>query len=176
MEIYQDIFCEHIVKKKKDKSDILFYITASFAAIAFMLFFILSKALQWLRFFAPMVAVVVIYVMVYAMKQRNIEYEYSITNGEMDITQITNRSKRQKLYTIDCRNIQCFGAVIPENKEQYKKHADKICNVTTGYKDAKIYFFIVRLDNSTLKVYFEPTEDMIKKCKKYINRQNLLQC
>lgn len=175
MEIYQDIFCEQIVKKKKDRSDMLFNITSSLAAITFMIFFILSKSLGWIRMFAPFVAVGVVYLLIYVIKQRNVEYEYSITNAEMDLTEIIDMKKRRKLYTINCRNIQCFGEVTPENRPHYKKPVDKICNVTTGRKDVRMYFFIVRNNNETLKIYFEPTDEMVQKCKKYIPKQNILQ-
>ncbi len=39
----------------------------------------------------------------------NIEYEYILTNGELDVDKIIAQNSRKRLFTIDCKEIEAIG-------------------------------------------------------------------
>ena len=176
-QVYDDLFNEQIVKRKKNLSDMIFSLTTSLAVVFLMLAFIAFPRIndKIKMFILPFIAVGGMYVLLHFVKSRNLEFEYSITNGDLDITQIIDQKKRTLLCTINCREIELMGMVNEANQQYYGKKVDKIVNVTSGQKDVQKYFILCRRESINMKIYFEPNEAVLKACKKYVPSRKFLE-
>ncbi len=106
-----DTYVEFIVKKQKDIKDYLICVAA--CAIAFLCSFIVLS-IQALASFVIVLFWLVIgiwYVAYRVIVSRNIEFEYTVTNGELDIDKIINRKRRKRILTVDAKNFDTFEPV-----------------------------------------------------------------
>ena len=52
-----------------------------------------------------------------------VEYEYSFTNGELDVDKVVNNTKRKRLLTVDMRKIEKMAPVEDESYAAYDTDA-----------------------------------------------------
>lgn len=115
----QDVFIEHLVKRRNTGANAAIQALAVIAALLLTL-----ASLLFLPMFLPLVAVVSAFGAYYVITSQNVEFEYSVTNGEVDVDKITAKRKRKRLLSIDCRTAESFGRYRPEehqNKQYQKK-------------------------------------------------------
>lgn len=100
-----DVFNEQIVAIKKDVITIL--LVAMIWIFAFMLCFlaVFSNLLVFLGAFRILAAFGIGYGAYKLTSIFNVEYEYIITNGIMDIDKITNKSSRKRMMTLNLEQV-----------------------------------------------------------------------
>lgn len=97
----------------------------------------------------------------------NIEYEYILTNGEMDIDKITAKRKRKRILNFKCANIERMGKYRPaEHANGSYTSTYVICNV-----DENSFFAVIRQEKGLILVIFSPNEKIIDGMKKFLPRQ-----
>ena len=157
-----DIFCEYIVKKKISAVDVLklFGIGLSAFVVASLLFFFATP------FFGPGVGLVLVFITFYFAyiwaKMIYIEYEYALTNNELDIDKIMGRSRRKRVITVDFKNAEICACVDDENfKTEYENHngIKKIINAT-GKSEYNTYFVDFNGEDGKIRVLFQPNDKM----------------
>ena len=103
-----DSFFEQIIKKKKTAADwllsvliVLLALAALVAAFLFAgsLFFILAVGIGYGTW--------------WLVTNMNVEYEYCVTNGDIDVDQITARRKRKRLVSVGGRKIESLQPYDP---------------------------------------------------------------
>lgn len=96
----------------------------------------------------------ILYGGVWLVSNMNVEYEYIITNDELDIDKIIGRRKRKRMITLDLTKTEDF-AVYPA-EEQIS--VDATVHASTGYeKDA--HYLIVRHDSyGKVMLIFNPNQ------------------
>ena len=92
----------------------------------------------------------------------NIEYEYILTNGELDIDVITHKKRRKRILTIHSKSFIEFGKhkTTIENaatKEEFARIIDASSKSQT-YDD---YYAIFFKNGQKIKLIFNPTQKMI---------------
>ena len=93
----------------------------------------------------------------------NVEYEYVITNGELDIDIIYNKARRKRLFSAQVRNIEIFAHVENMNFAGNFSGAQDVRNYGSGGKNqANTYAFLINVKNRQTKVIMEPNEKMLK--------------
>ncbi|MDR1755006.1 MAG: DUF6106 family protein, partial [Eubacterium sp.] len=107
-----DNFVEYIIKRKPSAFDIalkiLIVAIGSVLAVFFLYLTVYMSGLMLLG------ACGSIYIMTFLFKNMSVEYEYIITNNEMDIDKIMGQSKRKRLCTLKLSSINGFGPYVPE--------------------------------------------------------------
>ncbi len=98
-----DTFIELIVKKKKTALDVLFIFVLLLAALL-----VSSVAFLLLRTLGLLIAFGAFYGAWWLIGTRNIEFEYSVTNGDVDIDQIIAKRKRKRLVSVSGRKVEGF--------------------------------------------------------------------
>ena len=109
-----DIFIEHLVKKKTTLLDILIrvgLVLAALIALAFVFAIPSDSAWSMVAVFAACAA---IFGGWYVFTGLSVEYEYAVTNGEIDVDKIIAQRKRKRLITIKAQNIERMGKYIPD--------------------------------------------------------------
>ncbi|HEX9058769.1 MAG TPA: hypothetical protein VF941_01165 [Clostridia bacterium] len=158
-----DVFIEKIVKRKKTTVDYVFMGSVIIAAI--MLSFIL---LPILKRFTIVLLPIVIFVVYYLAKSRNIEFEYSVTNGELDIDRIIDQKKRKRVFSADCRNFDIIAKVGSQYYTEDVKKIKNVFNAASSFKSEDLYFIQLNYRGVKTVIYFEPNEKMIDAFKIYI--------
>ena len=103
-----DSFFEQIIKKKKTVSDWLLTVLIILAALM-----VLTAAFLFLPEFFFIVAVGVGYGTWWLISNQSVEYEYCVTNGDIDIDQITARRKRKRLVAVPGRKVESLQPYDP---------------------------------------------------------------
>ena len=151
-----DIFIEHIVRKKKDaKSYAVITLTVIAGVIA--LYFA-----PFLGAFAIFFVVAVGYAVYLVVTAQNVEFEYSITNSELDIDKIIYRRKRKRVLTLEMDKIARMEPFIGHIPPGMKIR--KYCGALTG---SSLYYAIFDQGKGREVLLFEPTEKMLAAFKKY---------
>ena len=104
-----DVFVEHIVKKQNGPADYLkkvLILIAAFLVGMLVLTFLSALGLFPIGFMAALGCFVG---GIYLLNGTNIEYEYIVTNGEVDIDKIIARRSRKRLITIHVKTFEEFG-------------------------------------------------------------------
>ena len=167
-----DIFVEHIVKHKRNLKDNLIAVGVILAAI------ILGAVLLLLSFGfgLPQIGLLLVAGVFYAAYKiatfTSVEYEYILTNNELDIDKIMARTRRKRIMTIDFKSIELCA---PVNDSEYKHELeDKSITINydfTGQGYNPAYFIICDGEKGRMRVLFEPTEKIIENASKFNPRK-----
>lgn len=190
-----DIFLENLVPRKKDAKDKAIIVLVVLAGVVLtvvllMLMFGLSMAamssdqmrnMSSMTFSIGLLLVAAVWYGVYRIiNSRNVEYEYIVTNSELDIDKVMSKRGRKHLITIDVKNASCMGRIDDDScNSVYKNPPEgvKILDYSANSKTSFTYFIDCRVDETRKIVLCQLTNKMAEglwrynpKCiKRYIN-------
>lgn len=149
-----DMFVEQIVTKKKEGKEWVFILGTVFAAlvVAFLAFaYIGVLSLMFIVWIA------VGYGAWWVITTQNIEFEYSITNGDVDIDRIVARRKRSRLVSVRGQKIEQAGKYDPARFQG--RSFDRTVMAAASLNDEGLCYFTYhsKKRGSTL-VIFQPDE------------------
>ena len=160
-----EVFKEQIVRKLPDKNDQIkkAAIIAGTVIVVLVCFVLLGYTPVGLM--GIIIAGLAVYGGYYLLTSTFVEYEYILTNGEMDIDKITAQRSRKRLATVDLSQATDFGEAgndlrVAGNETFIKADAN----------DPQVKNYYIRLEHSTLGktvLLFSPNEDMlgfVKEC------------
>ena len=154
-----DVFVEYMVKKKTGSKDVLMSLGVSIlGAILIFVSIFLTPVSPMIPF---LVICGVIYGVYYVISSRSLEFEYSITNGDIAVDKIINRRNRKRLTSFDAKAKKLKG-----------KRVDKtiFAAETDDGKDAWYIIAKSRKTGLTLLV-FSPDERCIDAIKPFMDRR-----
>ena len=156
-----DIFCEHMVKRKKQKID--FVLESILVLVATYLSFICLALSSVLKSITLLVIAAIWYGAVYLIRKKNIEYEYILTNNIFDIDRIFAKRSRKRATTID---IATIDYIRPIDNSDYKKNPEIEYHNLCECKESKnTYVLMFYRDGKGHKVFFTPNDKMKRKLK-----------
>ncbi len=166
-----DVFIEYLIKRKKDKKD--FLIIAGLVILAFILsfgfFFVGCMIIPdftgvWLLLFAFIWYFAYIFI-----SQRNIEFEYALTNSEFDIDKIAAKKKRTRLANFDFKRAEIVANINDtEHSNILKDTSLKTLDYTSNTADkSNVYFVVVVIEGEKQIILFEPTQRMLENICKF---------
>lgn len=157
-----DCVCEQLVARKWTNIDTLkiFGLITATAIIS-------SLCVLGMAFIAPILFFGIpgsICLCVWLCKNVRAEYEYIITNNQMDIDKIIGKSRRKRMITIDLSKAQDFTEnQPPENGNR----ARTTVHASSGNENDVAYLYVEHGDYGTVMLIFSPNE----KTKKAIVQQ-----
>lgn len=163
-----DVFCEYIVKKQRNGKDIAIIIGAYFLAFVLTILF-LGVGAKYFNGIGLLIICAFWYGAVQIMKGRYIEYEYALTNNELDIDKIVAKKRRKHILTVDFNNIELCSKVNSENMDLGREV--KLYDFM-GESENDIYFVDYTNENGRIRVLFQPTDKM-KESIRLINPRNV---
>ncbi|MBE7030208.1 MAG: hypothetical protein E7409_02140 [Ruminococcaceae bacterium] len=156
-----DIFLEYIVARKKNLKDIAI-IAGILLGLCLLLFISLFFMFTQLSSFVMLLDAGLIYLAYLGITSRNVEYEYIVTNGEVDIDKITHRRKRKRIISVHSKT---FDMVAPVGESAYRgeEHStvSRVIDVASSPTSERAYFALFSKDGQRIKLIFEPTERML---------------
>lgn len=148
-----DNICEQNVQKMRTKGD-----KAKVAAILIG-FALLSSAIVYFSLITGLWFFILGAVGIMALALRlagnvEIEYEYIITNNEMDIDKIIGRRKRRRMITVDLSKSTEFSGYPPQDEAK----RDVTVYASSGLAQDAHYLLTEHSDYGTVMVIFNPNE------------------
>lgn len=147
-----DMFVEQIIYRKKTKSQVaLAVLIMALTSILVVMLFL------FLRSFALILMLPLGYGMWWLLSGMNIEYEYCITNGDIDIDRIIARRKRERVVSVSINKLESAGRYDP--KKWQGRQVDRVVFAAPSEKEEGLYCFSYRSKKRghTL-VVFQPNE------------------
>lgn len=172
-----DIFYEQIVAKQNTSVDILkkVGIVVGALVLAFVIMFILPGIPvvgPFIGSFGLLLVVGEFYGVWYLLSSMNVEYEYILTNGEIDIDKIIARRKRKRLITVNTRNFTEMGRYSPE-KVQGKTFSSTIMACSRVDAPDCWYAITEHPKFGTCLLIFNPNDHIMDGIKQYMKRNVL---
>lgn len=155
-----DIFVEQLVRRQPSVSTRLLK-TLIWVAVAIM---VLPLCLSPATFVVmPVVLVGSILLARLLLRQLNLEFEYALTNHELDVAVIVGQKRRRELVSLRASEIECMAPVA----EQYRSQCENPAIVTTYNATSNDlapgrWFILFRQNGKLLRLLFEPNEKMIE--------------
>jgi len=159
-----DTFFEQIISIKKNGKTI-----ASVLGIWFLALLLCFLAFMFLSHISSIFVFLIAGIIYGAFKLSglfNLEYEYIITNGTMDVDKIVNKSKRVKILTMRLRNFEIIAPILSDKYTNEFK-ALKTADCSANAKASATYFAVYSDDEGRKCLLFDPSNKMIEITQKY---------
>lgn len=164
-----DNFSEQLVTRKETKSDkvsrIGTLITGSLFTLCLVLLGLLQLSQPVITLMFLLLAAAGGYMTYLLVQGRYVEYEYTFTNGELDIDKIIAQKKRKELLTVEVRNFSDFG--------KYSFDMEETEDMTVVYATDNIisneyYADFEHKEYGRTRLIFVPDEKMLDNIKKFL--------
>ena len=160
-----DLFMEHLVQHKRTGKDLLIMIGIIVGAgilliLSTLLLLFPATSGLWL-----LVAVAIIFFAVLFIKRTSVEYEYILTNNELDIDKITAKSNRKRLITVNFADIE-ICAPVSNDAFASNQGISRTLNCT-GNGNGAMYFIDFATEKGKTRVLIEPPVSYIESVRRY---------
>lgn len=157
-----DVFCEYIVKVKKNPVELTISALGIILAVillGFSLFFLFTPFSS----FVLLIDAGVVYGAYILITHFNVEYEYILTNGDIDIDKIIAKRKRKRVLSFSTKE---FEIVAPY--KQGENYTNVLDLGTRNYENA--YYAVFSKDGQKKTLVFNPPQKMIEAMRTYSPR------
>ncbi len=164
-----DNFAEQLVSRNETKSERLSRIGTLVSGILFSLCLVLLGILQLARLPIALMAFILAagggYVTYLLIQGRSVEYEYTFTNGELDIDKIIARKKRKALLSVEVRTFSAFGKYSDDMEESEDM---TVVFATNNIAADEYYADFEHNEYGRTRLVFVPDERMLGNIKKFL--------
>ncbi len=159
-----DVFVERLVARKLSGLDRLKKLGIVIAIIAVA---VISFSIQAISALAPVLIVGACWGGWILMGRTNVEYEYSLSNGELTIDAIYGQSKRKTLVSVVLReNLEIMAPAKSEHKSELTRTVQKEYDVASQKDAPNAWFMMIKGKEGLVRVLFEPDERLINSMRK----------
>lgn len=172
---------EIVVRKNKQLANVLYVVLTLLVAVGAVYTIFMLSALTNIVFVQPWGIVLlqlldvllsggITVLLLYFRSRQRVEYEYTFTNGLVEVAKVINNSKRKELLGIKYKEVEALGYCTSSAFSRYEgmrevKHIKAVLN-----KDAqRFYIYSVRGDEKYLTI-MEPTEELVKLLRMYFDK------
>jgi hypothetical protein len=163
-----DVFMEKIVARKKTGLDMLIIVATIVISIVAIIFI---PSIPYISSMWFLLIAAVIFGAYTLIRARNIEYEYIVTNGDLDIDMIIAQRKRKRIFSGSCKEFDIVAKVGSEYFNQDVQSIKTRIDASSSISSADAYFFTTNYKSQRTLVIFEPNERMLKSFKVFIPRK-----
>ena len=155
-----DTFFEQIVRKKKTSAEWLI-MGGTVVVAAVVLFAILNvPILMQIPFISTLLIIGVGYGGWWLITSQNMEFEYCVTNGDIDIDLIIAKRKRKRIVSVVGRKVKCL---LPYDAAQVNPKAyQRVVIAAPSKKEAGLWYFTYHSKkNGETLVVFQPEQRVL---------------
>lgn len=156
-----DIFCEYMVKRKKKKTDYIQEVIL--IAVGIYLSFLCFAMMNVFKSLTLLIIAAIWYGVIYLMRKKDIEYEYTLTNNILDIDRIFAKKSRKRITSIDIAQIDYIRPFEERDAEPNQQMTDH--NLCECKCSDSTYIIVFARDSKVHRVFFTPNDKMKKKLK-----------
>ena len=168
-----DDFLEEAISRRTNKGlYMLLYLLVwlfivFFAGMALFCFFWVTYAFSILPLLGLLIAGGLTYFLFIYKDMLRTEYEYTLTNGEMDFAKVMGNSRRKQLLTLRLIEVEAGAPVSSASFARYEQMAGiKKLDYTINSDADKYFLYYVQSGNKTLLI-LEPSKKMLELMFKY---------
>ena len=164
-------YLEHIVRRAPDtKTSVIKVAIIILSAILMYYVIILCQTFDGLLFLMPLFIAAVGWVGHRFYQNFNSEFEYILTDGELDIDKIAAKRRRKRLLNVKTGNYELVAPYNDSNKRDFDAgNFDLTLDVRSSPKAENVWFVICTVkDKGRVRVLFEPTDAMIAHLRRHI--------
>lgn len=164
---------ESVGRRKSFLYDVLYMlcwvVIVVFGLIAVML---LQMTVLSFNFSIPGIVVMVvtggIAVLLFLRKDRlKTEYEYTFTNGELDLAMVFRNSSRKELGSMRIKNVEACGYVAHDSFKRYLSMPDVKKSNWFANRDGNLFYFFFNKDGNKRLIIIEPSDELVKLIRMY---------
>ncbi len=168
-----DCFIEYMIKQKKTPATLIKKILIYFAAVIISLMVMIVMMIFPSMFIGliPMAILIIFYAAYRISSSFDVEFEYILTNGELDVDKITHKKSRKRLMTIHCKSFIEFEKYSANDaKSGNDGEFAKIIDASAKSETYDDYYAVFYKNGQKIKLIFNPTQKMIEMFKLYAPR------
>ena len=158
-----EVFTEQLVAKKLTTSSrILKALTFISAGLLALIFFLISLVPGSWSFIALFAAAGVCYGAWILIKSFSIEYEYILTNSDLDIDKIVGKSRRKRLISLNLKNLEIMAPINESHKRELENPNVKVkIDASSGDTTTAYFIKIMHEKKGLMLLLFDPNEKII---------------
>ncbi len=160
-----DTFLEKIVKKRRTGKDFLKIFGIIFAGV--ILLFLFMAFSQIIGFLMPILIVAIVYGLYFFISNTNREYEYIVTNGEIDIDVIIARRRRKRVFNGRVRDFEIMAKTDSDDFREAQKGNYALADYSSSPVASDSWFFLTEYKGQRTMVIFQPDDRMLASMKKF---------
>ena len=150
-----DIFNEYLIKKLLSFSDYLKKIGIAVLGIIIMaLGIVYAGALSVLIIAGVGVGVYFVY------KEFDLEFEYILTNNELDVDKVISRERRKHMLTVKVTDFEILAPFRGNYLEPYRNTLERTIDVSSHKKSPNRWFAVWKNEGKLTMLIFEPPQKM----------------
>ena len=167
-----DTFLEYMIKQRRSKKTILKCILLAYLTMIVTLF--LTMVILMFPMFLSIWPLMIFFLLIACYKlisRFDVEYEYTLTNGELDVDKIVHKKKRYRVVSVHSKTFTHFGKV---SDKEYK-NLDfssflKVINANANSPMMEDYYAVFYDNGQKTLLIFNPTGKMIESFKFFNKR------
>ena len=160
-----DTFLEKIVVRKKTGTDYLKIAGLLVASLIVMIALMLFGG--YISFLVPLLLVGLVYGLWFLLTSMNREYEYIVTNGDLDVDTIIARRKRKRAFSGKSKSFEIMAKVGSDEYKQAQKSRFKLLDFSGSLDSKENWFAMTDYKGERVMVIFAPDDRMLKNLKRY---------
>ncbi|MBE6024055.1 MAG: hypothetical protein E7231_12735 [Cellulosilyticum sp.] len=154
-----EVFKEYLIKQKKSSKDVMAQTGLVLGAVILsIIVFIIGG-----DFIGPVLIVGIIFGTGFLFNKFSREYEYILTNNELDIDVIYNRNTRKRVLTVDMKKIEVMASIKDErHTSAINKQGLKVINASDNKNEEATYAIITDTEKSGMcKILITPNSTLL---------------
>ncbi|GHV45191.1 hypothetical protein FACS189492_2460 [Clostridia bacterium] len=165
-----DLFNEYMVRRRKSGQD--WALVSAMAVGAMVLTLAVLMLGQFLGSFTLAVEAGLLYLLYIGVTSMNVEFEYSVTNGDLDVDKISARRKRTRVVSVHARNFEYFAPKTAEHMRAFEDASIKArVDATSNTGGKGVYFAVYYRNDVKTCLAFEPTQKMLDDFARHVPRR-----
>jgi hypothetical protein len=169
-----DVFMEKIVAKRKDmKDNLIIFLIVFLTSIITLAVLILKIPVVTDLGLNIFIAAALVYLAYRLITSRNVEFEYIVTNGDLDIDKIISKRKRKRIFSASCKEFDIVART-KSNSFSQSVQALKRIDASSSVSSPDAFFVTLNYKGEKTLVIFEPDERMLNSFKQLIPRKVFL--
>ena len=166
----KDVFKEQLVKRRPNIKTAMAKVGIVLAAI-FLILIVALAPVEILNLFFPILMAAIIFGAYILFRRFNIEYEYVLTNNELDIDIIYGKSRRKRIFTSSVRDFEAFRQTGSTEMEHSFSGANVKADYSGGFGgDDAQYEFVSAYKGKKMRIIFEPNQDLLSSIIPHLKR------
>jgi hypothetical protein len=157
-----DVFKEQIVKRLPTSIDRMKKICLIAAAAMLSVILLGMPIAAPIGSFSLLIVFAIWFGVYYFLSFLKVEYEYSFTNGSLDIDVIYAKSRRKRLFTGDVKDFEIMSRTDSKEKMAEFSRAEVTLDYSSHSPDALTYAFLTRHKGRIIKIIIQPNDMMLQ--------------
>jgi hypothetical protein len=160
-----DLFLEKIVPRRKTGKDYLMLFGIVIGGLILLVLIFMFGG--YVSFLFPFLVVGLGYGVWYLMTSMNREYEYIVTNGDLDIDMIISRRKRKRIFSAKAKDFELMAQIDSDEYRNAVKGTYKLLDCSATINAPGNWFILTDYKGQRHMVIFNPDERMLKSLKRF---------